>query len=104
MKPSERLIARLRAMGVEIPEGATIRRTHAGYWQKAQAAWSWFVADANGKELGIGSQISVTELLREKRLCAAEAYSDCDISIDPMLPGDVPPPRGAFRNVWIEPE
>lgn len=43
MTPAERLIDRLRAMGVPVPEGTVPRRTYAGWAQRSQGAWSWFL-------------------------------------------------------------
>lgn len=63
MTPVERLFDRLRAMGLDVPDGSRFHRTHAGYWQRAQGAWSWFIDNADGREL-YGSQVTVTELLR----------------------------------------
>lgn len=82
MTKFERLIARLREMGVEIPDGAQLRRTYAGRHQRSAGAWSWYLVDADGHELHIGSQISVTDLLKETTL---HTWQDRlgDLHIDP---------------------
>lgn len=47
----------------EQAEGAQVLRTYAGREQRAQGAWSWYLVDAEGRELFVGSHYSVTELL-----------------------------------------
>lgn len=82
MTKAERLIKRLREMDVDIPDGWRLCRTHAGFHMRSAGAWSWFLLDAEGRELHIGSQIPVTDLLREKTL---HTYRDRmgDLHIDP---------------------
>lgn len=65
MTPSERLMARLRAMGVDIPEGSTLQRTYAGYWQRKGGAWSWFLLSPDGRDF-LGSYFPVKTLLRTR--------------------------------------
>lgn len=102
--PSQRLLARLRAMGVPIPEGAVIRRTHAGLQQRRNGAWSWFVDPdprIPGTTPGLGSQVPVTELLRTDRLVVSGSYDPCSTSpyVDPWTPA------GTWaRNLFEEPE
>ena len=89
MTPSERLLGRLRKMGLDIPEGAQVRRTYAGALQRNVGAWSWFLLNADGSELRIGSQYPVSELLRG-RLHASQAHGVReDIQVDPWEPGAV---------------
>ena len=40
-----------------------VQRTYAGYYQRRQGAWSWFVLTPDGRD-PIGSQWPVTTLLR----------------------------------------
>ena len=42
----------------------TFHRTYAGYWQRAQGAWSWWAYTVKGWE--IGSQIPLTELWKNR--------------------------------------
>lgn len=39
------------------------KRCYAGHWQRSQGAWSWR-ASCNGGSSEIGSQMSMTELLK----------------------------------------
>jgi len=64
----ERLIERLREIGIDLPEGARLVRTHANGWQLTDGAWSWAALGPDGRELHIGSQHSMGELLRAWRL------------------------------------
>ncbi len=67
MKLSERMLAVLRERGLDIPEGCTIRRTYAGWNQRREGAWSWFVHPPEGVRvewLEIGSQLPLSEIFR----------------------------------------
>jgi hypothetical protein len=71
-------------MGLDIPEGSRVERTHAGRWQKSAGAWSWYLLDAQGAELRIGSQSPIASLLRE-RLAATRSWGHhADTDIDPV--------------------
>jgi len=61
--PSDKLMGRLRDMGMSVPDGSTLHRTHAGQLQRRTGAWSWSILDPAGREL-CGSYSPVTELLR----------------------------------------
>jgi len=98
----ERLLARLRGMGIDLPEGARLVRTHANGWQITEGAWSWAALDQDGRDLHIGSQYSMSELLWAWRLetsrpdgrdmeilavrclCAAAAETSCQICDRPQ--------------------
>lgn len=68
MRPTERLLARLRAeTDLDLPESTRIVRTYAGSAQRSAGAWSWYLV-SNGGELYIGSYHTVTELLRAPEL------------------------------------
>ena len=43
-----------------------IYRTRAGYWQRAQGAWSWFMITKDNRD--VGSQRSATKVLNAKKL------------------------------------
>jgi hypothetical protein len=60
---SERLLQRLRAEGVEVPDGSTLHRTFATGSTRRVGAWSWFALAPDGSELKLGSQHSMGELL-----------------------------------------
>lgn len=85
--PSQRLLARLKAMGVPIEDDAVIVRTYAGYWQRAQGAYVWAV-EASGHRLPkvtVGSHCRVTDLIRAPRLVATWNKITTDWSIDPYI-------------------
>lgn len=84
MKPSEKLIVRLREeLSLRIPATAVLIRTRAGYLQRSAGAWSWFLIDSvTGGELAIGSQWPVKALLSAPTLVVHD--DDDDISIFPQ--------------------
>ena len=66
MTPTERLLRRLQVEhGVEVPTGWTFHRTRAGWIQRSQGAWSWFILDPTGRHEILASHWSVGALLRE---------------------------------------
>jgi hypothetical protein len=98
--PSQRLLARLRAMGLDIVDGAVVQRTYAGIWQRREGAWSWALVDANNFELSVGSQYPVTRLLKG-RIMATQHWNNDDLHVDPweaISEGQ----RGDYRYVFEE--
>jgi hypothetical protein len=87
--PSQRLLARLKAMGVPIEDGALIARTYAGYWQRKQGSWSWLVEQPEHRlpRQMVGSHYPVTDLVRAPRLVATWDRVTGDCSIDPYTEG-----------------
>lgn len=79
--PSSRLLVRLRTMGLNVPEGATIGRVYAGHWQRSAGAWSWTVEPSQVQ--GIGSLWTVTGLLRVPRLIAVWSRQTGDWEVQP---------------------
>lgn len=75
MRDSERLLKKLREeTDLDIPEGATLVRLYASRASVNIGAWSWTAADANGiplhrdsrgRPMAIGSQYTMSELLRQ---------------------------------------
>lgn len=63
MRTSDRLLARLREIGLNLPEGAQLIRVYPSPAMRNAGAWSWFAVDRDGIELGIGSAFSMAELL-----------------------------------------
>jgi hypothetical protein len=71
--PSHRLLARLRRAGLDLSDGAAIRRSYAGRHQLAAGAWRWWIEvteDGRIRPLDIGSHHTVAELLRCPRIVA----------------------------------
>ena len=74
LSSGEKLIKRLRAMGLQLPTTVRVRHTNAGRVQKAAGAWSWFLVDGTtGLELNIGGYEAITALL-PKRLIATRSF------------------------------
>lgn len=96
MVTSEKLLARLQAMGLELPEGARLVRANASRSARANGAWVWRAEGTTGwvalptwytsDQGGIGSQWSMTELLRRPTLgLTCNDYGE--ISVDPCAAG-----------------
>ena len=62
-KSSEKLIDRLVDEGHLEPGEYRLERTYAGYWQRSAGAFSWYITNAKGVDVGIGSQWPVSEIL-----------------------------------------
>lgn len=85
-KPGERLIERLRGLGVDIPRTAEVRRTRSGRHQRACGAWSWFLHNPErfsgghlGLALNVGSQERVKDLLKAKKITPSWEAGACHI-------------------------
>jgi hypothetical protein len=65
---SERLLNRLRELGVQLPEEARLESTRASRSARRNGAWSWHVVDGRGIPMEIGSLWSMTELLASPEL------------------------------------
>ena len=80
---AQRLIEKIEAeCGVFVK--APLQRVRAGHWQRSAGAWSWHSRTLpergdNGEE--VGSQFSVTELLKSKKLIHSRINGS--IHIDP---------------------
>ncbi|MFE4857411.1 hypothetical protein [Streptomyces sp. NPDC056670] len=75
MKASERLIARLREIGLDLPEGSRLVRVHPSRAMRNEGAWSWSAYGPGGRELLIGSQYPMAELLAAERLDTMQVVS-----------------------------
>jgi hypothetical protein len=82
MKTSiEKLVDRLKnELGI-LADSKSFKRVYAGYWQRSKGAWSWSM-NISGTNQFIGSQSSVGELLKAKRI--SEYTYLMDIHIDPI--------------------
>lgn len=95
--PSERLLDRLRALGLAIPEDAHIARTYAGVNMLSQGAWRWRIDPASGADYrtipanGVGSHTTVTTLLRGPITAAYSSgvYGSGEWCVDPAHPHDL---------------
>lgn len=85
MTPSEKLLIRIQnELDLKIPSGAKIISNHPGHWQRAAGAWSWEIHHSKGMYPAIGSQFTVTRLLKAKKLRKShEGLFGEDIYIDP---------------------
>lgn len=96
--PSERLLARLKDMGVPVDDRAPLTRTYAGSAQRAAGVWVWRHGPLDGFTW-VGSIYPVTELIRRPRLTATYEYAANEWTIFPYGDGDQPTP-----TCLIEPE
>jgi hypothetical protein len=101
MKSSERLMERLRAMGVGMPTGAQFRRVNASESARNAGAWSWYLY--RGSLAEIGSQYRVADLLRAPRLLVSQEYDFCsEITVDPAYE-NTPETNLNYRLWLVEP-
>lgn len=65
----ERLVARLRGIGIDIPDDWECQNIHAGKRQREAGAWSWEIT-AKGTRTICASFVSATDLLKAKVISA----------------------------------
>ena len=80
--PSEKMLTRLRAMGLDIPDGSVVQRTHAGYWQRRAGAWSWSVFNPERPDINVGSTWPLSILLRRPMVITQSRKGE-QLNIDP---------------------
>lgn len=64
---AERMLDRLRKVGIDLPEGTQLVNTYARDSQREEGAWAWKAVDPDGIPLGIGSPFPMYRLLRRRR-------------------------------------
>lgn len=78
-----KLLARLRdELKLDLPENARIERTRAGHWQRSAGAFVWIVLAEGSPFLSmrvVGSQYTVTELIRAAHLEVDRSFGDIGI-------------------------
>lgn len=67
MKITEKLISRLIDEGFLAPGGYRYVRSYAGYWQRKEGAWGFWIENLEGHVM-VGSQYTVKELLRASKI------------------------------------
>lgn len=77
------LFERLRALGADIPTDARLRQTYVTRNSRRAGAWAWYLTDASGKDLKIGSQHTSSELLQSALILQrSEATGTINVKID----------------------
>lgn len=82
----ERLVKRAcRDLEIDEPDRWEFHRTYAGYWQRAQGAWSWFITvpTAGGRDEWLASHYPVTELLKCKQITYSRGFGTPALELDP---------------------
>ena len=80
MKISEKLLKRLKEeLNLDIQRNAYIKRTYAGYWQKSQGAFLWYVYNSDGIVSNIGSCYRISDLLKSDKLEISTSWEDIEI-------------------------
>ena len=82
MTALEKIVAGLKAHGIDCPPDVQIRRTRAGRHQKAAGAWLWFLwSNSSWSRNGcIGSHYTVREIARGPFTISIH---NSDVSLDP---------------------
>ncbi|MFE3123694.1 hypothetical protein ACFXHD_09765 [Streptomyces hydrogenans] len=89
MKTSERLLARLREIDLDLPEGTRLVRVYPSPAMRTEGSWTWTALGPGGRDLRIGSQHSMATLLGAEMLLAEPVRSgvvDTDIDVVPARP------------------
>jgi hypothetical protein len=90
---ARRLLDRLRQVGLDLPEGTRLVRVYPSRAMRSEGAWTWFALGPEGRDLRIGSQHSMAELLEADMLDLRPIRSgavDVDVEVLPARPGPTP--------------
>lgn len=82
MTIQQRLLARKRAEGVDLPDGTVLKRVHASLSNRRNGAWSWCAMSSNGADLHVGSQYSMAQCLHAPKLLISKVWNCDDTFID----------------------
>lgn len=94
---SERLIERLRAMGLDLPADTVVKRTGYGYANRSRGAWTWrlvhdgddiFFPAPGGSMQCFGSADTVTSLAKAERLAVVRYPGEPDLCVAPWSESD----------------
>lgn len=87
------IVALARELGVPLPEGTyKLHRTYAGYWQRSEGAWSWWLGgpasdhSADIYRCRLGSQWPATEVLKAHKDPNRRVVLDGDALYIELLP------------------
>ncbi|SRR5216683_1167076 len=82
----DRLLARLRAAGLHLPDGTVLLTLHTGRIQRSQGAWSWAAQGPGGRALPVpvGSQWPMHSLISHEWLIITRSASG-DLHVDPLI-------------------
>lgn len=89
MRTSDRLLARLREIGLDLPDGSRLVRVHPSAAMRNEGAWSWTALGPGGRDLRIGSQHPMAVLLGAEMLLAESIRSGAvgsDVDVVPARP------------------
>ncbi len=79
----KKLVTRLKNdHEIELPDDVVIRRTYAGWRQKAHGAWSWFFYSPTDGALNFGSSETVRNLVTCKKFFCYKSGSDTEFIIE----------------------
>lgn len=76
------LFERLRALGIAVPDDAVFHQTYVTRSSRRAGAWAWYLTDASGGDLNIGSQHTGSELLQSALLIKRDATGKTSVQID----------------------
>lgn len=68
MKPSERLIIRIRKAGLDLPIGTTLERIYAGEGDRLAGSYFWFALGPDGDYLNVIGTYTMADCLRATSL------------------------------------
>lgn len=78
----KRLVERLKSEhGIDLPADVVVRRTYAGWSQKAHGAWSWFFYSPT-VGVNVGSDERIVALLKCKKITLLTLYADTSLIIE----------------------
>jgi len=82
MTMAEKLLERLRSLGLDLPEGSVLETCRTGRAELSRGAWSWQALGPDGIPLNIGSWSTMARCLRAPQLCVVtDRFGETTIDI-----------------------
>ena len=85
MSKREKMLAKIRELGIEVPGDAKIARTYAGSNQRSCGAWSWMTFSSLRPTFSCGSQRPITDVLAAPKIAVStDQFGFIHLDPDPL--------------------